>query len=126
MTRLCKTTSTDLSKVSYLSSEAALNPGDHSLEELKVAPETEGTFWMHVYLLAAGGEMAVELRNSPQQIEIVLSEIHKQQIEDKLRSDEALRLDKQRLNQLNRDKHQKAEEAKRAAKERRRAEIKKK
>ena len=81
---------------------------------------------MHVYLLAAGGEMAVELRNSPQQIEIVLSEIHKQQIEDKLRSDEALRLDKQRLNQLNRDKHQKAEEAKRAAKERRRAEIKKK
>jgi hypothetical protein len=53
----------DYNEVDHLFQSAVLNPGDNSLLEIKVAPEQEGIYYLHVYLVT--GDLATEIFNSP-------------------------------------------------------------
>jgi len=50
------------------------------------------------------GDLATELINSPIQVKIVISEIHRNKLKAKEMDDEQLRLEKLRLEELNREK----------------------
>jgi hypothetical protein len=104
----------DYNEVDHLFQSAALNPGDNSLLEMKVAPEQEGLYNLHVYLVT--GDLATEIVNSPIRVKIVISEIHKNKLKDKEMDAEQLRLEKMRLEELNKEKQRKRDEEKRLAK----------
>lgn len=81
---------------------------------MRIAPQKEGQFYMHVYTIT--GESTTELANSPVQVNIVISEIHKLMLQQKELDEEQLRLERLRLEELNKEKQRKKEEQKRLAK----------
>lgn len=62
---------------------------------MKFAPDEEGIYYMHVYIVA--GELATEVENSPVKVKIVFSEIHKNKLKEKEMNEEQLRLERLRL-----------------------------
>lgn len=69
---------TDLNSIPHLYQTAKLNPGDNSLLEMSVAPDIDGTVYMHVFIVA--GDSHIECKNSPIQVKIEKSELHKQRL----------------------------------------------
>ena len=67
---------TDMNLVSYrYTSDPLVTEGDHSLIEFEINPERVGSFMMHI--LIGKGKGAVEIANSPFQVNITKSEQHK-------------------------------------------------
>ena len=73
---------TDKNLVSYrYTADPVLSEGDHSLIEFDINPEKVGNFMMHVFI--GKGKGAVEIAESPFQVNIVKSEQHRNLEEQK-------------------------------------------